>query len=158
MSTMKTGVNVDDAIKEVYGVSRVELENLWRDYIGAPPYVPPPDDYELPTPVPMKVVTLYTLTPQAGGSVIESNLSKGNEVSSTETPIANVKTVGQTDSNFETVGSDKAEQKPINPETSTSAGSCNRSGKSEYVDLSEMGLVLFLFLFSSRRSVFLRDI
>lgn len=158
MSTMKTGVSVDDAIKEVYGVSRVELENLWRDYIGAPPYLPPPDDYELPTPVPMKAVTLYTLTPQAGGSVIESNLSKDSEMPSMETSIAKAKTVGETGSNSETVSSDKAEQKPINAEASTSAGSCNRGGKLEYVDLSDMGLVLFLFLFSSRRSVLVRDI
>lgn len=158
MATMQKGVNVDDAIKEVYGVSRLELENLWRDYIGAPAYIPPPDDYELPTPVPMKVATLYTLTPQAGGQVIESNLSGKSEISAAETAISKSITVEKTDLNSKTVPQQETSQNSMNEGSNTPSGTCNGSGKSENVDLSDIGLALFLFLFSSRRAVPIRDI
>lgn len=61
MATMKSGTNVDDAILEVYGVSRVELENLWRDTLGAPEFVPPNLDGLLPTPIPAPVIELFTI-------------------------------------------------------------------------------------------------
>ena len=60
MATMKAGTNVDDSIQKVYGVSRVELENLWRDTLGAPEFVPPNLDALLPTPLPAPVIELFT--------------------------------------------------------------------------------------------------
>jgi hypothetical protein len=56
----------------VYGVTRVELENQWRETIGAPDYLPPSRDRLLPTPVPRAQVQLFTLTPQAGSQVVAS--------------------------------------------------------------------------------------
>ena len=70
MAEMKSGTNVNDAIEKVYGVTRVELENQWRDTLGASEYVPPERDRVLPTPVPRRNIQLFTLTPQAGSETI----------------------------------------------------------------------------------------
>ena len=64
--------NDDAAIQEVYGLTRVELENQWRETIGAPNYLPPSRDRLLPTPVPRAQVQLFTLTPQAGSQAVAS--------------------------------------------------------------------------------------
>ncbi|MCL0029052.1 peptidase MA family metallohydrolase [Dehalococcoidia bacterium] len=72
MKTLKEGTNIDDAILEVYRVTRVELENLWRDSIGAPAYVPPDRDRAKPTPIARREIQLFTLTPQAGSETIAS--------------------------------------------------------------------------------------
>ena len=72
MATMKTGKNDNAAIQDVYGLTRVELENQWRETIGAPNYLPPSRDRLLPTPVPRAQVQLFTLTPQAGSQVVAS--------------------------------------------------------------------------------------
>jgi hypothetical protein len=72
MATMKTGKNDNAAIQDVYGLTRVELENQWRETIGAPDYLPPSRDRLLPTPVPWAQVQLFTLTPQAGSQVVAS--------------------------------------------------------------------------------------
>ncbi len=79
MATVKRGTNIDDAIIEVYRLTRVELENQWRDAIGAPAYVPPDRDRAKPTPIPRREIQLFTLTPQAGSETVGS-------VQSTPTP------------------------------------------------------------------------
>ena len=61
MAVMKSGTNVDDSIKEVYGVTRIELENLWRDTLGAPSVSEPDLSLSLPTPLPAPVLVPYTL-------------------------------------------------------------------------------------------------
>ena len=64
MATMKQGIGVGEAIERVYGMTQVELENLWRDKVGADPYVPPTADQAKPTPEPRRKIGLYSLTPQ----------------------------------------------------------------------------------------------
>ena len=64
MATMKQGIGIQDAIERVYGMSQIDLENLWRDKIGAELYVPPVEDQARPTPVPRRKIGLYSLTPQ----------------------------------------------------------------------------------------------
>ena len=70
MATMKSGVNVDDALQAVYGFDRLELDAQWRRAIRAPSYVPPESGRSRPTPIPLPTVGLYTLTPQADTSGI----------------------------------------------------------------------------------------
>ncbi len=70
LAVFREGVNMDDAIEQVYGVSRIELENQWREIIGAPMYVPPERDSARPTPVPRRAIQLYSLTPQAGSEQV----------------------------------------------------------------------------------------
>ena len=79
MQTLSTGANIDDAIQGIYGVSRVELENQWRDTIGAPHYVPPQRGSAKPTPISRPAVQLFSLTPQAGSETVST-------IESTPTP------------------------------------------------------------------------
>ena len=55
----KSGMNLDDAIEYVYGIDKLNLENDWRSYIGAPKYEPDLSENELPTPIPRPCL-LYT--------------------------------------------------------------------------------------------------
>ena len=79
LAVFREGVNMDDAIEQVYGISRIELENQWREIIGAPMYVPPERDSARPTPIPRRAIQLYSLTPQAGSEQVGA-------VESTPTP------------------------------------------------------------------------
>ena len=60
MASMKEGDSVDDAILDIYGISRVELENEWRNTLGAPEFVPPNLDAFLPTSIPAVAIELFT--------------------------------------------------------------------------------------------------
>jgi hypothetical protein len=81
MAIMKAGTNVDDAIEEVYGLTRIGLENQWRETVGAPGYLPPVRDRAVPTSIPRREMQLFTLTPQAGSETVAS-------VKTTPTPTA----------------------------------------------------------------------
>jgi hypothetical protein len=70
MTLLGQGTQIDDAIVQVYGVERIELENQWRDALGADPYVPPDRESMKPTPIPRQAVQLYSLTPVAGTETI----------------------------------------------------------------------------------------
>ena len=70
MALLKQGTNIDDAIVQVYGVERIELENQWRDALGAPLYVQPDKESLKPTPIARQTVQLYSLTPVAGTETI----------------------------------------------------------------------------------------
>ena len=70
MAEMKNGRRVEDAIRTVYGVDIVELDNMWRATIGASPYVPPELGGVRPTAVPRPAVLPYSLTPQPGSETI----------------------------------------------------------------------------------------
>lgn len=70
MAAMKSGANMDDSIRQVYGISLLELENEWRDTLGAPEFVPPSLDALLPTPIPRPAIELFTFDSlrETGGS------------------------------------------------------------------------------------------
>ena len=70
MTLLGQGTQIDDAIVQVYGVERIELENQWRDALGADLYVPPDRESMKPTPIPRQAVQLYSLTPVAGTETI----------------------------------------------------------------------------------------
>ena len=70
LAVFREGTNMDDAIEQVYGISRIELENRWREIIGAPMYVQPERDSARPTPIPRRAIQLYSLTPQAGSEQV----------------------------------------------------------------------------------------
>ena len=69
LAVFREGVDMDEAIEQVYGISRIELENDWREIVGAPMYVPPERDSARPTPIARRTLGLYSLTPQAGETV-----------------------------------------------------------------------------------------
>ena len=70
MAALKSGTNMDDALLEVYGHRLLELDNLWRESVGAPAYVLPERGRARPTPIPQRVILPYSLTPQPGGEAI----------------------------------------------------------------------------------------
>ena len=72
LSTLKSGTNMEDAIQDIYGVSRIELENQWRDTIGAEHYVLPDRESAKPTPIARPTLQLFSLTPQAGSETVGS--------------------------------------------------------------------------------------
>lgn len=87
LAVFREGVNMDDAIEQVYGISRIELENQWREIIGAPMYVPPERDSARPTPVPRRAIQLYSLTPQAGSEQVGTIDSTPTPTPEPPTPI-----------------------------------------------------------------------
>ena len=72
LAELKDGTPMDDSIEKIYGIGRIELENDWRDTLGAVHYVPPDRESAKPTPVPRRTVQLFSLTPQAGTDVVGS--------------------------------------------------------------------------------------
>ena len=52
MAALKSGKSIDDALEDVYGLDRLELENQWRELLGAPSYEPPEVGSALPTSIP----------------------------------------------------------------------------------------------------------
>ncbi len=87
MATLKTGRSIDDALQQVYGMGRIELENAWRDSIGAPRYTPPERGAALPTPRPWPTVLPYSLTPQPQAEAIGSIATPTPEPTATGTPV-----------------------------------------------------------------------
>ena len=71
MSLLKSGTNMDNALKQVYGTNRLELTNMWRKSVGSTPYTPPNKEQSLPTTVPAKKILPYSLTPQPATSTIQ---------------------------------------------------------------------------------------
>ena len=75
LATMKSGRNVDDAFQAIYGKSKEDMENEWREYIGATLYQLDEGDISLPTPVPRPDIKVFSLTPQPGSNIVESTES-----------------------------------------------------------------------------------
>ena len=70
MATLKSGKNTADAIQEVYGVTMLELDNMWRESVGAPLSAPGRSARSLPTPMPVRPMLPYSLTPQPGVQLV----------------------------------------------------------------------------------------
>ncbi|MCH2310336.1 MAG: hypothetical protein MK345_04680 [SAR202 cluster bacterium] len=71
LATIKTSTNLDSAIQQTYGQSKVQLENLWRTELGVSLYIQTSES-SVPTPKPFPTISLYSLTPQAGSSEIKN--------------------------------------------------------------------------------------
>ena len=69
MATLKGGRNIGNAVQLVYGVSLIELENMWRDRLGVSHRQAPSDASALPTAVPTPAIGLLSLDAlRAGGA------------------------------------------------------------------------------------------
>lgn len=84
MGVLKSGTNMDNALQEVYGHSLVDLDNMWRDSVGAARYVPPESGRLVPTPIPQRVILPYSLTPQPGGESIGSRSAEPTSTATSE--------------------------------------------------------------------------
>ena len=131
----KSGKNMDDSIELVYGISKLELENEWRDYIGAPVYEPDLSKKKLPTPIPRPEVGLFSLTPQAGSTSVKSTeIDTSQSITSYDHP------------------SDTENSEYESSETLQS-GSCNRLNNKNYATDYSMFLLIIppLLIWSRRR-------
>ena len=61
----KEGMNINNTFEKAYGKNKTDLENEWRDFIGAPSYEVADFEEMLPTAIPRTEVKAFTLTPQA---------------------------------------------------------------------------------------------
>lgn len=153
MAAMKEGDTVDDAIQDVYGLSRVELENEWRNTLGAPEFVPPNLDAYLPTPIPTVAIELFTFeslrntgtgpTPAAGEA-----LTPTAEPSPTPVPTVAV-AVAATSEPVDEPTSVPESVEPL-PTTQavedgqTSGGACGVPVNGGPIELSSLGVLLGL--------------
>jgi len=131
----KSGKNMDDSIELVYGISKLELENEWRDYIGAPVYEPDLSKKKLPTPIPRPEVGLFSLTPQSGSTSVKS------------TEIDTSQSIISYDHPGDTVNSEyESSETP-------QSGSCNRLNNKNYATDYSMFLLIIppLLIWSRRR-------
>ena len=130
----KSGRNMDDSIEFIYGITKLELENQWRNYIGAPAYEPELLEKKLPTPIPRPTVGLFSLTPQSGSYSIKSTeIDTSENLSSYDEPNDRVSTDIQ------------------DPDAAQSTG-CNRlDRKSSVTDYAMFLLIIPPLLIWSRR-------
>jgi len=74
LTTLGTGVGIDTALDTVYGFGIDGLENLWRDSIGADPYVEAtPGPSPTPAAEPTPTYKLLTAPPQSSNPDSETN-------------------------------------------------------------------------------------
>jgi hypothetical protein len=89
LATLGTGIGIDAALFEVYGFGIADLENLWRDSIGADPYV---EATPGPTPTPAAEPTpeyrLLTSPPESSKTDPESNTEVEDDPAEESKPTA----------------------------------------------------------------------
>ena len=162
LASIGEGRSGDIAIRNIYGKTVQQLDNEWRDKIGADPYVPP-----TPTPTPEAEATetsgykLLTLTPVEGGIAV-------GEAGTEPTPEPTITPVPPTPTAIATSAPEvlvKAtateapqeqparEEDPPTDEPTSSGGLCNSNGNGplEASALLIAGLLASLFVFRRNR-------
>ena len=146
IATLKRGKKVDDAVQEVYGLDLLALDTMWRESIGAAPYVPPKSGRARPTPLPWPTVLPYSLTPQPDAESIGAKADTPTPTPTAEpqpTPTSEpVAVAARPDPPAEPAAPAQAE-----PEKQESAsGSCNAplNGESGPLDVATAGILFGL--------------
>ena len=131
----KSGRNLDESIEFVYGISKLELENEWRTYIGAPVYEPDLSKEKLPTPIPRPAVGLFSLTPQSGSTSVKST-----EIDTSQNITSHDQPNDMANSEYKSSGASQS-------------GSCNRLNSKNYATDYSMFLLIIppFFIWSRRR-------
>ena len=84
LATLGTGLGIDAALDAVYGFGIDGLENLWRESIGAEPYIEPtPGPTPTPDPEPTPTYKLLTSPPSSSGLDDNSDSEANDEVEPT---------------------------------------------------------------------------
>ena len=162
LTSIGEGRSGDIAIRNVYGKTLQQLDNEWRDKIGADPYVPP-----TPTPTPEAAATetsgykLLTLTPVEGGIAVgETGAEPTPEP--TVTPVPPTPTAIPTEAPEVLVKATASEEPTEQPapedptptdEPTSSGGLCNSNGNGplEASALLIAGLLASVFVFRRNR-------
>ena len=164
MAAMKGGASTEDAIQQVYGLDLLELDNMWRERIGAALYVPPESAGILPTAVPRRVILPYSLTPQAGGEAIGD---QSDEPTPTPTPAPSATPVPASPTPVAVAAVAPSEPAPSESEApapdseepeapAETGGGCNAAaqGGAAPVDAAMTGLLLGLVGLGLRKRLF----
>jgi len=93
MEKLETGRRPDRVIQSVYGLSLPQLDDVWRQAVGAKPLGKRLSTRARPTPIPMRTILPYSLTPQAGVEVIGE---KNDDSITTQTAAESLKEDGPT--------------------------------------------------------------
>lgn len=123
LATLGTGIGIDAALTVVYGFGIDDLENNWREHIGADPYIEPTPG---PTPTtvaePTPAYKLLTSPPESSSSSTDSKPSEDVEPTTnpTATSAADV-VVPETTQEADEEPNETAEQLPIE----SSSGTCS---------------------------------
>ena len=88
MSLLKSGEQMDDALRATYGVDRLGLENQWRDAIGAPLLEIDVRERARPTPIARPTVSAYSLSDLISGSQATPTPTPEPTATSAPTPTA----------------------------------------------------------------------
>ena len=161
LASIAEGRSGDIAIRNIYGKSVQQLDNEWRDKIGAAPFVPP-----TPTPTPESSdddgeseYKLLTLTPTAGGiSVGETGEATTAEPTNTptpptatpiptEAPQVSVKATPTQPATVET----SPEEDATPEEHESSGGLCNANSNGQVQASTALLALLLIGIFSARR-------
>lgn len=155
MAVMKSGKNVEDSIEAVYGVTRIELENMWRSTLDAPEFVPPDLTGVLPTPEPTPVLELFTLDSLRGtGSAPTPEAAEEPTATPQPEPTSTPVVVAQIEQpTAEPEAAEPAEE--AQPPEPVTPGSCNAPlhGGSGMLELSSVALLIGLVGLGVRRRI-----
>ena len=124
LATLGTGLGIDAALNAVYGFGIDELENLWRESIGAESYIEPtPGPTPTPDVEPTATYKLLTSPPSSSGTDDDSDSEVNDEVELTESPIA-LTPEEEVDESFDSVDSEPEELSFVTEEQA-SGGFCS---------------------------------
>ena len=141
LALIKEGDDLDTAFIGAYGQDRVGITNLWRSTVGASEYIPPDTQTLKPTPVPQKALGLFSLTPQAGVTTIQSQEANTNEGGASPSPAAN-----PANSSSSTV--EEENQNPSTP--STGSGCFTTPQATGNLDLTVVGMLVGFVMLANR--------
>ncbi|MCH7746045.1 MAG: hypothetical protein IIC84_08235 [Chloroflexi bacterium] len=160
MATLQSGTNMDLALRAVYGVDRLGLENQWRRALGAPLFTPSERASVKPTPIPRGTVTAYNLADLISGAAVtptpeptataepEPTITPQPEPTPTAQVVAQADTSPAAGSSSETSSSTTGE-----PDSQGGGGACSapRGGGQRALDMSGIALVVGLVGLRFRR-------
>lgn len=75
MATLKKGKKIETAVDDIYDLTLLELDTMWRDSLGVDHYVPPESGLGRPTALPLPTIIPYSLTPQANKMTTSQNMN-----------------------------------------------------------------------------------
>ena len=158
LSKMKNGLKVDDAILEVYGISKLELENAWRDALNVPEIVPATLDAYIPTPIPTPSVQLFTFGDLRTAGAKNEKVSEPVQKTPTSVPSEESTSVAKDYDKTEYVGDSTSREDFVNSENeienevSVGNGCTNSLYQTGQLETSSFSFVIFLaFLMTLKR-------
>ena len=151
MAELKSGTDMDEALLEVYGVDRAELDTAWRRAIGAEPLDRSRVARARPTAAPRAAVPIYSLTPQAQAEVVGAQSDPP-----TPTPTAEPTPVPTPEPTQAAMPAPAEESTPVAEqprETGSSGGGClaPAPGAAATTELATMGFLVGLAGLAFRR-------